>query len=426
MKINYEKLENAVCKINIVLESSDFEGEFDTALEQLGRNITVPGFRKGKAPLNLIKGKVNPVELDNRIKDNLINKAYRQAILENNIHPAFQPTLKINKDDVPYEVEIEIITIPQVTLGDYKNIKIEKDKVEVTEEDIDKKIQELLNQNAEFEIVEDGILEKGNIAVIDFEGFVDGKPFEGGSAKNYSLEIGSGTFIPGFEDQLIGMKINEEGDVKVTFPANYGAGLSNKEALFKVQLHEIKRKVIPELTDELAKEANIEGVNTVAELKEYYNKSIMESKEKAAESKQTQELIDAICANAELEANEKYIEREANSILDNFKARLQQQGLTYEDYLKMTNTEEATLMQQAKEESLKSTRQYFVLNKIAEVENISVSDEELEAELQKMADTNHITLKKVKEYLKNQLDSFKYQLKFDKVVNFLKQNNQLS
>lgn len=427
MKTNYEKLENATSKLNIVIEDSDMtdKEELNKALEQLGKNITIPGFRKGKAPANMVQSKVNPVELVERIRTNLINKAYREAIKKYNIRPAFQPSLKVLNEEKEFEVEIEIITYPEVTLGAYKDIEVKKESVEVTDKEVDDKVQELLNRSAEYEIVEDGILEKGNIAIIDFEGFVDGAPFEGGSATNYSLEIGSNTFIPGFEDQLIGMKKEEDGEVNVTFPENYGGGLANKAAVFKVKLHEIKRKVFPELNDEFAKEADIEGVNTVADLKKHLENDLLETKKRNAENKQQNELIEKVCANATLEINDKYVERDTEALLQDFKLRLQQQGLSYEDYLKMTGTKEEDLNKQAREESLRSTKQYFTLNKIAEVENITVSDEDLEAELQKMADANKLPLEKVKEYLKNRLDSFRTDLRINKVLEFLKQNNKL-
>ena len=314
-------------------------------------------------------------------------------------------------DDDQFEFDITFIGAPTVKLGGYKDIEVKKDKVSVSDEDVQTKIDDLIQKNAELEIVEDGILESGNTAVIDFEGFIDGVPFEGGKAENFSLEIGSNTFVPGFEEQLIGMKSNEESDIKITFPQNYVENLSGKEATFKVKLHEIKRKVLPTLNDEFVKEADIKDVNT-DELKEHFKKEIQERKENEASEKQLQELIQLISEKAEFEVSDKMIEEEAGYMIDNFKARVEQNGLKYEDYLKMTNTDEAKLLQQAKDEAMKSLRQLFVLNEIGLVENITVSDEEVDEELKKN--------------IKDRIGQFKNDLRNNKIVKFLKENNKLS
>ena len=329
-------------------------------------------------------------------------------------------------DDEQFEFEILFTGAPKVVLGGYKDIEVKKDKVTVSEEDVQAKIDDLIQKSAELEIVEDGILESGNTAVIDFEGFVDGVPFEGGKAENFSLEIGSNTFVPGFEEQLIGMKSNEESEIKITFPKNYVENLAGKDATFKVKLHEIKRKVFPTLNDEFVKEADIENVNTVDELKEHYKKEVMERKESEASEKQLQELIQLVSEKAEFEVSDKMIEEEAGYMIDNFKARVEQNGLKYEDYLKMTNTDEEKLLQQAKDEALKNIRQIFVLNEIGIKENITVSDEEVDEELKKMADLYHMNLDELKKNIKDRIGQFKTDLRNNKIVKFLKENNKLS
>ena len=427
MKTNLEKLEKCQTKLNIVVDVEEWKEAQEKEFKKIAKNTTVAGFRKGHAPEQMVKAKINPAEVLRHAADAMIDKAYQNAIKENAIRPFYQPELNIIKmDEENFEFDILFVTAPIVTLGAYKDIEVKKDKVEVTQEDIDAKINELLNKNVELEIVEDGSIESGNTAVIDFEGFVDGVAFEGGKAENFSLEIGSNTFVPGFEDQLIGMKTNEESEIKITFPENYVANLAGKEATFKVKVHEIKRKVVPTLNDEFVKEADIADVNTVEELKEHFNKEVLAKKEDEADGKQLQELVNLVCEKAEFEVSDKMIEEEAGYMIDNFKARVEQNGLNYEDYLKMTNTDEEKLLQQAREEALKNLKQIFVINEIGNVENIVVSDEDVEAELKKMADMYHMDLEELKKNLKDRLNQFKSDLRNNKVIAFLKENNKLS
>lgn len=427
MKTNLEKLEKCQTKLNVVVDVEEWKEAQEKEFKKIAKNTTVAGFRKGHAPEQMVKAKINPAEVLRHAADAMIDKAYQNAIKENAIRPFYQPELNIIKmDEENFEFDILFVTAPIVTLGAYKDIEVKKDKVEVTQEDIDAKINELLNKNVELEIVEDGSIESGNTAVIDFEGFVDGIAFEGGKAENFSLEIGSNTFVPGFEDQLIGMKTNEESEIKITFPENYVANLAGKEATFKVKVHEIKRKVVPTLNDEFVKEADIADVNTVEELKEHFNKEVLAKKEDEADSKQLQELVNLVCEKAEFEVSDKMIEEEAGYMIDNFKARVEQNGLNYEDYLKMTNTDEEKLLQQAREEALKNLKQIFVINEIGNVENIVVSDEDVEAELKKMADMYHMDLEELKKNLKDRLNQFKSDLRNNKVIAFLKENNKLS
>jgi len=427
MKTNLEKLEKCQTKLNVVVDVEEWKEAQEKEFKKIAKNTTVAGFRKGHAPEQMVKAKINPAEVLRHAADAMIDKAYQNAIKENAIRPFYQPELNIIKmDEENFEFDILFVTAPIVTLGAYKDIEVKKDKVEVTQEDIDAKINELLNKNVELEIVEDRSVESKDTTVIDFEGFVDGVAFEGGKAENFSLEIGSNTFVPGFEDQLIGMKTNEESEIKITFPENYVANLAGKEATFKVKVHEIKRKVVPTLNDEFVKEADIADVNTVEELKEHFNKEVLAKKEDEADSKQLQELVNLVCEKAEFEVSDKMIEEEAGYMIDNFKARVEQNGLNYEDYLKMTNTDEEKLLQQAREEALKNLKQIFVINEIGNVENIVVSDEDVEAELKKMADMYHMDLEELKKNLKDRLNQFKSDLRNNKVIAFLKENNKLS
>ncbi len=427
MKTNFEKLEKCQAKLSVVVEVQEWKDAQSKEFKKIAANTTVPGFRKGKAPEAVLKSKVNPAEVLRHAADAMIDAAYKNAVKENDLRPYYQPELNITKmDEETFEFDITFVTGPVVTLGQYTNITVKKDKVEVLDEDVEAKINELLNKHVELEVVEDGILENGNTAVLDFEGFVDGVAFEGGKAENFSLEIGSNTFVPGFEEQLIGMKVEEEGEVKITFPTNYVEHLAGKEAIFKVKLHEIKRKVVPTLDDDFVKEADIKDVNTVEELKAHFHKEVLEAKEQQAFDKQLTELVDLVCEKAEFEVSDRMIEEEAGYMVDNFKARVEQNGLKYEDYLKMTNTDEEKLLQQAKDEAVRNLRQIFVLNEIGIKENITATDEDVDNELQKMADVYNMNVDELKKNLKDRVAQFKNDLRNNKIITFLKENNKLS
>ena len=390
MDIRIEKLEKCQTKVVVTTNTETWKSSQEKAFKQIAAKTEIKGFRKGHAPENIVKAHINKAEVLRTASDTIIDEAYQKAVKEHNLRPFYQPELNITKlDEDNFEFELVFTGAPEVTLGEYKNIVIKKDKVEVTDEDVNKKIDELLNKNVELEVVENGSVEHGNTVVLDFEGFVDGKAFDGGKAENFSLEIGSNTFIPGFEDQLIGMKSGEEGEINVKFPEKYVEHLANKDATFKVKIHEIKRKVIPTLNDEFVKEADIENVNTT------------------------------------FEVSDKIVEEEAGYMVNNFKGRIEQQGLSYAEYLKMTNQTEDQILTQAKDEAVKNLKQMFVLHQIGLKEDIKVSDEEVNAELENMAKMYQMSVDDVKKALGGRMDQISNELRNRKIVNYLKENNVL-
>lgn len=426
MDIRIEKLEKCQTKVVVTTNTETWKSSQEKAFKQIAAKTEIKGFRKGHAPENIVKAHINKAEVLRTASDTIIDEAYQKAVKEHNLRPFYQPELNITKlDEDNFEFELVFTGAPEVTLGEYKNIVIKKDKVEVTDEDVNKKIDELLNKNVELEVVENGSVEHGNTVVLDFEGFVDGKAFDGGKAENFSLEIGSNTFIPGFEDQLIGMKSGEEGEINVKFPEKYVEHLANKDATFKVKIHEIKRKVIPTLNDEFVKEADIENVNTVEELKAYYKKQVEEEKNAAAADKQVTELVNKVCENATFEVSDKIVEEEAGYMVNNFKGRIEQQGLSYAEYLKMTNQTEDQILTQAKDEAVKNLKQMFVLHQIGLKEDIKVSDEEVNAELENMSKMYQMSVDDVKKALGGRMDQISNELRNRKIVNYLKENNVL-
>ena len=420
--------ENSTGELEVTVEGEAWKKAQKKALNYAKSHMNLKGFRQGQIPDALVKKQLSSKALYDMASEEVANEALSEGIKEHNIDLVARPTLDVKEADDEKAVLVFTCTVlPEVTLGEYKGLDIKKADVEVTEEDVENEVKRVQDRYADWVVREDDdAAQLGDQVVIDFVGTKDGVAFEGGSGENYPLELGSGSFIPGFEEQLIGMKSNEESEIKITFPKNYVENLAGKDATFKVKLHEIKRKVFPTLNDEFVKEADIENVNTVDELKEHYKKEVMERKESEASEKQLQELIQLVSEKAEFEVSDKMIEEEAGYMIDNFKARVEQNGLKYEDYLKMTNTDEEKLLQQAKDEALKNIRQIFVLNEIGIKENITVSDEEVDEELKKMADLYHMNLDELKKNIKDRIGQFKTDLRNNKIVKFLKENNKLS
>ena len=297
MSVKVEKLSGCKVKLSFVLEASVFEEALDKAFEKKVKEVKVDGFRPGKLPKDMYLKRFGEASLYDEAIDLVVNDEYIKAIQSKKLEVVGRPNLDVDFETVgsgkKLKFTIETEVWPEVTLGEYKGIEVEKEKVEVKDEDVEEQINRTLKNYAELELVEGGKLEKGQTAVFDFEGFVDGVAFEGGKAENYSLEIGSGQFIPGFEDQMVGMNVEETKDVVVTFPENYQAkDLAGKEAVFKVTVHEIKKRVLPELTDEfVSEELELENVKTVKDYKDYVKDVITKEKTEASDNKYADDII---------------------------------------------------------------------------------------------------------------------------------------
>ncbi|KPD01550.1 Trigger factor [Geobacillus sp. BCO2] len=314
---------------------------------------------------------------------------------------------------------------PEVKLGQYKGLEVEKMDATVTDEDVENELKRLQENYAELVVKEDGTVENGDTVVIDFEGFVDGEPFEGGKAENYSLEIGSGTFIPGFEEQLVGMKAGEEKEIQVTFPEEYHAEqLAGKPATFKVKVHEVKAKQLPALDDEFAKDVD-EEVETLDELKAKIRARLEEAKKNEAETALRNAVIEKAAANAEMDIPEVMIKNETDRMLREFDQRLQMQGLNLQLYYQFSGQDEASLREQMKEDAEKRVRAALTLEAIAKAENIEVTDEEVNKELEKMAEAYKLSVDKLKELL-GSLDGVKEDLKWRKTVDFLVEHSKVA
>lgn len=428
MSAKWEKLEGNQGVLTVEVEASEVDTALDQAFKKVVKKVNVPGFRKGKMPRRLFEQRFGVESLYQDALDILLPKAYGDAVQETGIEPVDRPEVDIEKMEQGSNLVFtaKVIVKPEVKLGEYKGLEVEKVETEVTDEDVQNELTSLQEQQAELVVKEEGTVENGDTVNIDFEGFVDGEAFEGGKAENYSLEIGSGSFIPGFEEKLVGEKAGAEKDVDVTFPEEYHAEeLAGKPAVFKVKIHDIKAKQLPELNDEFAKEAEGDA-ETLEELKKELRTKLEESKKQEAENKTRETVIEKASENAEIEIPEAMVNTELDRMVQEFGQRLQMQGMNLDLYYQFSGTSEEALREQMKEDAGKRVRTNLVLEAIVEAENIEVSEEEIDAELNKMAEMYKMEVEQIKQMLAMQggNDAVAADLKVRKAIDFLVDNSK--
>lgn len=425
MSAKWEKQEGNQGVLTIEVEAAKVNEGLDAAFKKVVKQVNVPGFRKGKMPRGMFEKRFGVESLYQDALDFILPEAYAKAIEETGIDPIDRPEIDVEQmekgKDLVFTAKVQVK--PEVKLGDYKGLEVEKMETEVTAEDVEAELTSLQEKQAELAVKEDGKAEEGDTVTMDFEGFVDGEAFEGGQAENYSLELGSGQFIPGFEEQLVGVAAGEEKEVEVNFPEEYHAAeLAGKAATFKVKVHEIKAKELPALDDEFAKDAD-EEVETLAELKEKIEKRLQESKKNEAETAVRETLVNKASDNAEVEIPEVMVKAEVDRMMQEFEQRLQMQGMNLDLYFQFSGQSEEDLRGQMTEDAGKRVRTNLTLEAIAAAENLEVTDEEAEEEVNKMAEQYNMTADNIKQALGG-LDTLKADLKVRKAVEFLVENSK--
>ncbi|AOS68847.1 trigger factor [Bacillus subtilis] len=423
MSVKWEKQEGNEGVLTVEVDAETFKTALDDAFKKVVKQVSIPGFRKGKIPRGLFEQRFGVEALYQDALDILLPVEYPKAVEEAGIEPVDRPEIDVEKIEKGESLifTAKVTVKPEVKLGEYKGLGIEKDDTTVTDEDVQNELKALQERQAELVVKEEGAVEEGNTVVLDFEGFVDGEAFEGGKAENYSLEVGSGSFIPGFEDQLVGLEAGAEKDVEVTFPEEYHAEeLAGKPAVFKVKIHEIKAKELPDLDDEFAKDID-EEVETLAELTEKTKKRLEEAKENEADAKLREELVLKASENAEIDVPQAMVDTELDRMLKEFEQRLQMQGMNLELYTQFSGQDEAALKEQMKEDAEKRVKSNLTLEAIAKAENLEVSDEEVEAELTKMAEAYNMPVENIKQAI-GSTDAMKEDLKVRKAIDFLVEN----
>ncbi|AWP37502.1 trigger factor [Heyndrickxia coagulans] len=425
MSAKWEKTEGNQGILTVEVDAETVDKSLDKAFKKVVKQINVPGFRKGKIPRPLFEKRFGVESLYQDTLDMIVPGEYEKAIEETGIEPVDTPNIDVEQMEKgkPLIFKATVTVKPEVKLGEYKGLEVEKPDTDVTDEDVEKELKKLQERLAELVIKEDGEAEMGDTVVIDFEGFVDGEAFEGGSAENYSLELGSGNFIPGFEEQLAGVKTGDEKEIEVTFPEEYHASeLAGKKATFKVKVHEIKAKHLPELDDEFAQDADDE-VETLDALKEKIQKDLKESKEHAAKHAVEDAVVEKAAENAEMDIPEAMINTELNRMLQEFEQNLSAQGLNLELYYQFSGQNEEALRNQMKEDAEKRVRFNLTLEAIANAENLEVSDEEVDEELKRMSEMYGMSVDDIRRVL-GSTDGIKADLKARKAIDFLVQNSK--
>ncbi|EFV77279.1 MULTISPECIES: trigger factor [Cytobacillus] len=425
MSAKFEKLEGNRGVLTIEVDAEKVNEGLDAAFKKVVKQVNVPGFRKGKMPRGMFEKRFGVESLYQDAVDYLLPEAYANAIDETGIEPVDRPEIDVEQIEQGKNLifKATVTVKPEVKLGEYKGLEVKPLETNVTDEDVNSELTSLQERQAELAVKEEGKAETGDTVVMDFEGFVDGEAFEGGKAENYSLELGSGQFIPGFEDQLTGTAAGESKEVEVTFPEEYHAAeLAGKPATFKVTVHEIKTKQLPELDDEFAKDAD-EEVETLDALKEKIKTRLEESKKHEAEHHVRDTVVEAAAANAEMEIPAAMVDTEVNRMMQEFEQRLQMQGMNLELYFQFSGQDEAALREQMKEEAEKRVRVNLTLEAIAKAENIEVSDEEVTEELNKMAEMYNMSADQITQAL-GSLEGLKADLQIKKAVDFLVENSK--
>ncbi|MET3548727.1 trigger factor [Paenibacillus favisporus] len=427
MKATWEKIEKNLGVLEVEVEADRVAAALDKAFNKVAKKANVPGFRKGKVPRPIFEARYGVEALYQDAIDILLPEVYTEAVDQTDIFPVDRPEVEIDqfaKGEV-FKFKAKVTVKPEVTLGEYKGVEVPVQKVEVSDEELDAELKRLQERHAELSVIDEGSAENGDIAVIDFDGSVDGVPFEGGQAERYSLELGSGTFIPGFEEQVVGMATGDFKDVEVTFPETYHAEeLAGKKAVFKVKVHEIKRKQLPELDDEFAKD--VSEFETLAEYKEDLKKQLLSRKEQEAKGNKEAAVVDKVAANAEVEIPQAMIDSEIQNMMRDFDNRLRNQGMNLEMFLSFSGQTTADLQEQMKDDAEKRVRNNLVLEQIAKEENIEVTEEDINKELEVMAESYKRTPDEIRNILtaNGSLGSLREEISLRKTVDLLVENSK--
>lgn len=396
---NVEKLEKSRVAVTVEVGAEEFEAAVAKAYAKARGKLSIPGFRPGKAPRKMIEKLYGAGVFYSDAVDIALPEAYTQAIGQSGLDVVGYPEIEIVDDKIDengFTFKATVAVYPEVKLGEYKGLTAEKEEIKVSADDVKERLNEMAERNARLVSV-DRKAKKGDIAVIDFEGFDNGEAFEGGKGENYELELGSGSFVPGFEDQVIGMKAGEEKDLDITFPEDYHKDLAGKKVVFHVKAKEIKCKELPKLDDDFAKD--VSEYDTLKELKDSIKREITEQREQSAKYAVENELMEKVAANIECDIPDALIDEQCARFLEEFKQRLQSQGIPYDQYCKMTNMDEAKFLEEGKEPATRQVRMDLAVNAIIKEEKLEATDEEVEKQYNDLAEKYSMDVGELKKYL---------------------------
>ena len=422
MERKVTKVKPCHVEVHVVVDEKSWKDAQEASTKKLCKEVQVDGFRKGNVPEAIAKRHINQGKMLDEAINSLLPSIYKEIMEEEKIEPFAQPQVDVTKiSDTNLEVKFVIVTAPEVELGEYKGLKIGKKEVKVSAKEVDEEVEKLLKENASL-VLKEGASEMGDTVVFDFVGTVDGKAFDGGSAQNYSLELGSHQFIPGFEEQLVGVKAGEHKDVNVTFPEQYTPELAGKAAVFACDVHEVKAKKLPELNDEFVKELN-RGVETVEALKENTKKDIQARKEQESKREFLEKLYEKIASGSKVEIPEEMIKEQAANMKKDMEQRMAQSGLTLEQYLQFTGQKLEDFDAQLDKDAKKDITNYFLLEEVGKKESLELTDADVEFEYAKLAEQYQMKLEDVKKALEKQNAQFRHNLKMTRIEEFLIKEN---
>lgn len=427
METVVNKIENSLVEIEVRVEEDVWKEAQNKALKKLAKDVKIDGFRKGKAPLQLVKNKINKQLLLEEALDDVLKDCYSEVITANEIAPVSQPEVAVTKmsaDELEFKVTATVK--PDVELGQYKGLNVARDEVEVTDEDVNNKLEDYQKQFSELVVKdEDGVVEDGDTVILDYQGLRDGVAFDGGSAVDQSLVIGSGTFIPGFEEGMIGMKVGEEKDIELTFPADYHVeDLADAAVVFHVQVNEISYSVLPEIDDELAKDVSIDGVETLEDLKLHITEEIKIAKDRDADEKFDDDVYELLMTNTPIDIPEVMIDSEVEMMINNISQSMSAQGVTLDQYFELTGASMDDLKSAQRPQAEKRVHLRLILEAIVKAENIDVTDEEIDKELEDIASYYGQEVEQVKTLLGNEMDTLIMDIAVDKASALVKESCQ--
>ncbi len=424
MERKVTKLEHSHVQVDVVVDEKTWKDAQEKAFNKLAENVTIDGFRKGKAPKNLVKARIDQMKVLDEAINALLPKIYEEILTKDQIRPFARPTVDVTKvSDSELEIKFILVTAPEVELGAYKGLEIGKKAVKVTKKDLEEALEGTLKENASL-VLKEGEATMGDIVVMDFAGKINGELFDGGSAQNHELELGSHQFIPGFEEQLVGHKAGETVNVNVTFPENYTEELKGKPAVFECKIHEVKEKKLPELNDEFVKELKVEGIETVEAFRARKEEDLKKQKELEARREYMSKLIEEIVKGSKIDLADEIVENQVESRKEDMVKRIEQSGLTLEQYLQILGQKEEQFVAQLREQALKETKEYVVLEEIAKVEKVEITDADLEFEYAKIAEQYKMKVEDVKKALAANIGEFRNNLRMQRIDDLLYNENK--
>lgn len=421
-----KKLENCQVEVQVTYSGDEWATAQTKALNRLAQNVKMDGFRAGHVPAKLVKARLGKGAIYEEATDALLQNSYSSILLDNDIRPVAQPEVKIDEvnDDV-LKLTVVATVAPEVELGQYKGLEVKKTQVKVMKKEIEEELQKYQEQFAELVIKEEGTVAEGDTVVIDFEGFKDGVAFDGGKSENYSLEIGSHSFIPGFEEQIVGMGIEEEKDIDVTFPEDYQSeDLAGQAAVFKIKVHEIKYKVLPEIDDELAKDVNIDGIETLSDLEIYIKEQIKNRKQSEVDRKFSEDIRNAVIANTPFDVPAAMVNNEVETMIREVEQSLSQQGVNLDLYTQLTGKTVDDMKAEMHDEAENRVKFNLIINEVVKAENIEATDEEVDEELANIASYYGKNVDEIKQIFNGQFNEIKMDIAARKAVQLIKDNVQ--